>query len=110
MTKLWEYFVYLDPSPTLIADLAQSFRASSYDLNALMAMMFKSEAFYSARAKTGIMKSPTDYGVGFIRSTGLQIELEHEKIRFGDYTLAVSIRDLTSGETVSKQRHFRVGP
>lgn len=72
-TKLWSYFVYPDPPQQIVDDLAQALRDSNYDMRPVLAMIFKSEAFFSARAKSGIVKSPVDYGVGFIRTTGLGI-------------------------------------
>ncbi|MDJ0976085.1 MAG: DUF1800 domain-containing protein [Planctomycetota bacterium] len=81
--KLWEYFVYVDPPQEVIDQLAQVFRDNDYELSPVLAMMFKSEAFFSNRAKDGIIKSPVDYGVGFMRSTGLQSPLRDVRSALG---------------------------
>ncbi len=74
VTKLWEYFVYANPPQELVDQFAQVFRDNNWEIAPVLKTMFKSEAFYSSAAKVGIMKSPVDYGVGFIRSTTLNIE------------------------------------
>ena len=35
--------------------------------------MFLSEAFFSARARSAFVKTPVEYGVGFMRATGLRV-------------------------------------
>lgn len=71
--KVWEQFVYTDPSDELVNTLAAELRASNYDLKALFKRVFLSEAFYSARAREGIIKSPIEHHIGFIRTTGLKV-------------------------------------
>lgn len=71
--KIWEYFVYLAPSDGLISELAGRLRQSGYDLKALFRTIFQSKAFYSARAKAGIIKNPIEHVVGFQRATGLLV-------------------------------------
>jgi hypothetical protein len=41
----------------------------------VLSVLFKSEAFYSAKSKAGLVKGPVDHGIGFIRSTGLVIPI-----------------------------------
>lgn len=75
VTKLWEHFCFESPSTEVVNGLAQIFRDSNYELAPVLRTMFLSEAFYSDRAKEGLVKSPVDYGIGFVRQTGLRIEL-----------------------------------
>ncbi|MCB9931975.1 MAG: DUF1800 domain-containing protein [Planctomycetes bacterium] len=72
-TKIWEHFVYLNPSPALVAQLSDGFRATNYDLKALFKRIFLSKAFFSDRAKEGLIKSPVEHHIGFMRSTGLEL-------------------------------------
>jgi uncharacterized protein (DUF1800 family) len=69
--KVFEHFVYEKPSDLPIATLAQTLRGGSWELKPMLAQLFKSRAFFSARAKAGLVKSPVEHVVGFIRSTGL---------------------------------------
>ena len=69
--KIWEYFVYLDPSDSLISELAGKLRSTNYNLKELFRVIFQSKAFYSAKAQAGIIKNPIEHVVGFQRATGL---------------------------------------
>ncbi|MBE7491441.1 MAG: DUF1800 domain-containing protein [Planctomycetes bacterium] len=71
--KIWEYFVYLNPSDTLVNKLAGLLRSSGYNLKTLFRTIFQSKAFFSAQAKAGIIKNPVEHVIGFQRATGLFI-------------------------------------
>ena len=71
--KLIEYFAMLDPPQELVDDLAAVLRDSGWEIAPTLKTLFMSEAFYSAQARAGFVKSPVEYGVGFIRATGLRI-------------------------------------
>ncbi|MCC7509583.1 MAG: DUF1800 domain-containing protein [Planctomycetes bacterium] len=71
--KVWEEFVYDDPSPNLVADLAGRLRNSGYDLKAFFKTIFLSKAFFSQRARTSIIKNPIEHDIGFMRATGLEL-------------------------------------
>ena len=71
--KIWEQFVYLNPSTTVLNNLTAGFRASGYDLKALFKRIFMSKAFFSQTSQDGLVKSPVEHHVGFIRATGLDV-------------------------------------
>jgi hypothetical protein len=71
--KIWEHFVYLNPDAGFISGLADDFRKTNYDLKALFKRIFMSKAFFSARAQEGIVKSPVEHHIGFLRTTGLNV-------------------------------------
>ncbi|MBZ0137527.1 MAG: DUF1800 domain-containing protein [Planctomycetes bacterium] len=71
--KVWEQFVYTNPSQNLIDKLADEFRQSNYNLKGLFKRVFLSTAFFSARAREGIIKSPVEHHIGFMRTTGLEL-------------------------------------
>jgi uncharacterized protein (DUF1800 family) len=74
--KLWEYFVYADPSDVVIDPLAAQLRAPGRDqwnLRPVIETMLESKAMYSARAMKGAVKSPVDYVFGFLRTTGVRL-------------------------------------
>lgn len=65
--KIWEYFVYLNPSQKLVDELADRWRKDGYDIRALMETIFRSKAFYSASALRQLVKSPVEFVAGAIR-------------------------------------------
>jgi hypothetical protein len=71
--KLLTSFCYDDPSDAVVGELGDLLRASNWELAPVFATLFKSEAFYSAKAKAGFVKNPVEHMVGLVRSTGLLI-------------------------------------
>ena len=75
VTKLFEHFGFARPSKELVDAMAADLRGSGYDLSHLLRSMFRSEAFFSATARRSLVKNPVDFGVGFIRTTGLKLQV-----------------------------------
>jgi uncharacterized protein (DUF1800 family) len=73
--KLIEHFAMLDPPQELVDELGAVLRNSGWELAPTLKTLFTSEAFYSSKARAGFVKSPVEYGVGFIRGTGLRIRI-----------------------------------
>ena len=71
--KLWEYFVYRNPGNAVISELAQGFVASGFALNAPSRRIFRSNAFFSDRAREPLVKNVMEHHVGYMRATGLFI-------------------------------------
>jgi len=69
--KLFEHFCYEGAGNLPIAAMAAQLRADGYELAPLLKTLFKSEAFFSSRAKVGLAKGPIEHVVGFIRTTNL---------------------------------------
>ncbi|MCC6546903.1 DUF1800 domain-containing protein [Candidatus Sumerlaeota bacterium] len=61
--KLWEYFVYENPSDELVEELATILRTNDYELKPLLRAMFSSQEFYGTKAMAGQIKSPAQYVV-----------------------------------------------
>ncbi|MEO8377092.1 MAG: DUF1800 domain-containing protein [Candidatus Sumerlaeota bacterium] len=59
--KLWEYFVYENPSDQLVEELANVLRTNDYELKPLMHAIFSSQEFYGEKAMAGQIKSPAQY-------------------------------------------------
>ncbi len=78
--KIWEYFVYENPSQALVDKLAARWVADNYDFRALMELIFRSKAFYSARAMRTLVKNPVEYVVGMLRT------LDQKTIDYGRVT------------------------
>jgi len=71
--KLFEYFCYENPPQSLVDTMAAELRNDGYELTPFLKSLFTSEAFFSKKARRGLVKSPFEFTVGFIRSTGLKM-------------------------------------
>lgn len=65
--KLWEFFAYFDPEPSIVSELAAKMRKSDYQLRPVLKLMFTSEAFYSTRAGRTQIKSPVQWLIGSLK-------------------------------------------
>jgi hypothetical protein len=72
--KLFEFFVYDNPSNNTVADLAATLRTNNYNIKAVMRQILTSAEFYSARAYRAKIKSPTELVAGTIRSLGIETD------------------------------------
>ncbi|MCB8933744.1 MAG: DUF1800 domain-containing protein [Fimbriimonadaceae bacterium] len=70
-TKLWEFFAYPNPEPSVVERTAKVFRSSKGDIKAVLASIANSKEFWSERCVRGQVKSPVDFTVAVIR----QLEL-----------------------------------
>ncbi|HET6384729.1 MAG TPA: DUF1800 family protein, partial [Armatimonadota bacterium] len=68
--KLFTFFAYDNAEPEVITSLADVFRKSNYNVRTLMEAIFKSQAFWSAKAYNSQIKSPTQLVVGALRMLG----------------------------------------
>ncbi len=71
--KLLVYFLYDDPSPFVVGELAADLVAADWDLKPVIEKMLKSKAMYSNAAVKRKVKSPVEYVIGYLRSTGLDL-------------------------------------
>jgi uncharacterized protein (DUF1800 family) len=74
--KLLAHFCFANPPQTLVDQLAALLRSSGYELAPVLSALLKSEAFYSATAKAGLVKSPVDLALGFVRATGMRTHMD----------------------------------
>jgi len=65
--RLHNYFVSDVPDQEAIDELAEAFRASQYDIRAVMRTLFMSKAFRSPQAYYSRVKSPAEHVVGILR-------------------------------------------
>jgi uncharacterized protein (DUF1800 family) len=59
--KLWEFFAYVGPEPTLVEQLAGSLLDNDMNVGALMRAIFLRDEFYSVRARTGLVRAPLEW-------------------------------------------------
>jgi len=70
--KLFEYFCYENPPQALVDTMAANLRGANWELAPFLRALFRSEAFFSIKSRRGLVKSPLEFTIGFIRSTGLK--------------------------------------
>jgi uncharacterized protein (DUF1800 family) len=63
-TKLLAFFVYDDPEPALVDQVAQLIVRKGYGLQTVMSTILRSNLFYSDRAYRALVKSPVEFVVG----------------------------------------------
>ena len=67
--KFWKEFVSdMHPDPSLIKQWATTFRQSNYDIKTLFSEVLNSDAFWSAKYRGTLTKSPVDLLVGTLRT------------------------------------------
>jgi uncharacterized protein (DUF1800 family) len=74
--RLFAFFCYVDPPASVVAELASLLRAANYELAPVLATILKSEAFYSGASKAGLVKSPAEFALGFVRATGMRTHMD----------------------------------
>ncbi len=70
-SKLLRFFVYDDPEPELIAQVASLVRRNDFDLQPVVATLLGSNVFYSDRAYRALVKSPVEFVVGSYQLFGV---------------------------------------
>jgi hypothetical protein len=76
-TKIFEHFVYEAPPAALVDAMAADLRGSGWELKPFLRNLFRSEAFFSKRARAGKAKNPVEYTIGLMRSTGLKLRVDY---------------------------------
>ncbi|MBV9848889.1 MAG: DUF1800 domain-containing protein [Armatimonadetes bacterium] len=70
-TQLFTAFAYPNPEPAVLDALTKTYYASGYDIRAILGQIFRSQAFYSARARSAVIKCPVQYVIGSVKMLGL---------------------------------------
>ena len=70
--KLLEFFVYSDPEPGLVDALAALIRKNGFNLQPVMAVLLRSNVFFSDRAYRALVKSPVQFVVGSYQLFGIR--------------------------------------
>ncbi len=69
--KLWEFFVYENPSEETVNKFAKIFRESDLNIETLLRAIMNSDEFYSDKAVRKQFKNPVDFVVASARSLGI---------------------------------------
>jgi len=74
-TKLFEEFCFAAPPQSTVDAMATILRDANYELAPFLKALFLSKAFYSTKGKADMVKTPLEFIIGFVRSTGLQVPI-----------------------------------
>ncbi|MCK6632485.1 MAG: DUF1800 domain-containing protein [Fimbriimonadaceae bacterium] len=69
--KLWEWFAYPDPDPSVVERLAGVFTRSGMQIRPVLRSIVASDEFWSEKCVHGRPKSPIDFTLGLFRSLAL---------------------------------------
>ncbi|MEZ4884783.1 MAG: DUF1800 domain-containing protein [Chitinophagales bacterium] len=70
-SKIYRYFVNEDIDEEVVAGLAQTFRNNNFELAPVFRQLFKSEHFFHEDVVGTRIKSPMEYLIGFLHTSGL---------------------------------------
>jgi uncharacterized protein (DUF1800 family) len=69
--KLWAFFAYPNPEPTVLDALESAFFDADLDVAALVRAIFLHPQFLSNKAKQGLVRSPVEWVVACLRGLGM---------------------------------------
>jgi uncharacterized protein (DUF1800 family) len=70
-SSLLNWFVYNDPEPALVDQVAALLRRHDFELAPVVATILSSNVFFSSRAYRALVKSPVEFVVGAYKALGL---------------------------------------
>jgi len=76
-TKLWQYFVSMTPPADAIDTVASALVSSGFSIAASVRALLLRDEFWSPDARHGLVRSPVDWLVAFMRATGLRSDSIH---------------------------------
>ena len=76
--NLFRFFAYENPDLTLVQSLSQILTSNGWELRPVIETILKSEAMFSGAALRERVKAPTEYMIGFMRETGLEISADDQ--------------------------------
>lgn len=72
--KLWEFFAHPGIPADVLDDLSATFLASDLNLRTLVRALLLHPKFYSSTAKQGLVRTPVEWMVALLHSTGLSAD------------------------------------
>ncbi|HQR39922.1 MAG TPA: DUF1800 domain-containing protein [Blastocatellia bacterium] len=72
--KLFEFFAYPDPNDATVQKYADIYLSSNFSIREVMRALFKSDEFYSDRAMHALIKSPTEFVIGALKSLAAKVD------------------------------------
>ncbi|NJN14267.1 MAG: DUF1800 domain-containing protein [Planctomycetes bacterium] len=71
--KLARFLLYDEPHDVVVDEMASDLRAANWNLKPVLERVLKSKAFFSLAARKAQIKSPVEYSVQILRSTGIPL-------------------------------------
>lgn len=75
--RLWSFLAYPDPEAGVVDDVARRYTAGGHRVRELVRAVFLHDAFWSPRARTGLLRSPVEMHVAAMRHLGLAPGVYH---------------------------------
>ena len=72
--KLARFFVSDDPDERLVEDLAHVYLDSNYEIRPVLRALFKSDGFSGPEARRALIKNPTEFLIGTLRSLDIHTD------------------------------------
>ena len=69
--KLYRYFIYAEPQPQIVQELAQHFQNNNFELRPVLTRLLQSQHFYEEGAIGARIKSPAELFAGLLREVEL---------------------------------------
>lgn len=69
--KFWEYFVYLDPSDSIVDRLAAAWRSSDLNIKELVRTIIRHPEFFGEKAMRSHVKNPVEFCISIGRQVGI---------------------------------------
>lgn len=82
--RLFVFFVHDQPDYTTIQQLATVLTQNNWEIEPVLQVLLRSEAFFSPAARRAHVKTATEYLVGFSRETGLRLPVPEVAERLRD--------------------------
>lgn len=68
--ELWQFLAYPAPAQNIVDDLATVFMTGGLELKPLLQALLVRPEFYSAQAKQGLVRTPTEWAAAILAATG----------------------------------------
>jgi len=83
-TKLWTFFAYPNPESSVIDSIATAFVNGGMMMRPVLRAIFLHPQFRSAKAKSGLVRSPIEWAVAAMRMSGVDSATAHPEWQLGD--------------------------
>jgi uncharacterized protein (DUF1800 family) len=70
--RIWSFFAHPNPPANVVTDLATVLINGSFEMKPLLRALFQRTEFYAPAAKQGLVRSPIEFFVSFMRASGLR--------------------------------------
>ena len=100
--KMWEWFVYPNPSDDVVSHFAGKWRDAGLNIKVLLGEIMRSDEFYSDAADRSICKNPVDFVVPTLRQLGVGQILAQRVVQDVDFQYR-RMAAVNAGATAMKQ-------